>query len=149
MKSFDSLMNLLESKLKSYIDNNQPITNGKFNQEDIDKWRIWHPCPIQSEYWHDDMLNYISFDVTFADSNPIVSMHFTIDELIITCSSSPNSTVNTYSVDGISDSKVNTEKLITYLRVSIKIIENLFPIQKPVGNDEPLCHVLQCDSKLV
>lgn len=149
MNSFDSLINLLSSKLMYYIDNKQPITNGKFNQEYIDKWRIWHPCPIQTEYWHDDMLNYIYFDVTFADSDTIISMYFTIDKLIITCRCLLNSTVNTYSVDGISYSKMNTEKIIIYLRVCLKIIENLFTTQKHVNNDKPLCHVLQCDYKLV
>ena len=83
MMSFNSLIHLFSSELKSYIDNNQTISNGKFKQEDIDKWRIWHPCPIKPEFWHDNMLNYISFDVSFVDSKPILSMHFIVDDLII------------------------------------------------------------------
>ena len=146
--SFYSLINLLSSELKSYIDNNQPIINGKFKQEDIDNWRIWHPCPIQSEYWHDDMLNYISFDVTFANANPILSMHFTVDDLIVTCCSSITITVKSYRTKTNSDTILNTKKLIPYLRVYLKIINKLFPEPKPVRNDKPLCHVLQCDPKL-
>jgi len=146
--SFHSLINLLSSELKSYIDNNQPIINGKFKQEDIDNWRIWHPCPIQPEYWHDYMLNYISFDVTFADSKPILSMHFTVDDLIVTCCDSLPIAIKTSKTETNSETILNTEKLIPYLRVYLKIINKLFPEPKTLNNDKPLCHVLQCDPKL-
>ena len=144
MTSFDSLINLLSSELQSYIDNNQPISNGKFKQEDIDKWRIWHPCPIQPEYWHDYMLNYISFDVTFADSNPIITMHFTIDDLVATCTGSKPVIIK-HKTDTPEDTTVipseTARKLRSYLRLYLKILEHLFD-NCSLSSDKPVCHAL-------
>jgi hypothetical protein len=133
----------------SYINNKQPITNGKFKQKDIDNWRKWNPCPIQPEHWHDDMLNYISFDVTFTDYKPIISMHFTIDDLVVTCCGSIPIMVKTTKTETISNTIVNTEKLIPYLRVYIKIINNLFMELTPVTNCKTLYNVLKCDLNMV
>ena len=146
MMSFNSLIHLFSSGLKSYIDNNQPISNGKFKQEDIDKWRIWHPCPIKPEFWHDNMLNYISFDVSFVDSKPIISMHFTVDDLIITCSNSKSQPFMMKNINTDSNEKppLNLEKISPYMRIYLKIIENLFPTIHG-----PACRVLETDPELL
>lgn len=144
--SFESLIFLLSSKLNTYFETQKSISNGTFNQDDIDKWRIWHPCPIQPEHWHDDMLKYISFDISFVDSVPVLTMYFTFDDLVfkITGTTLETFTYRYYSTNPPETaSKFTseiTEKIKPYLRVYVKIIEKLYP--KPLDPSVPACSVL-------
>ena len=135
MASFKSLMYMFSKIITQYINAKETITNEQFKQADIDKWRIWHPCPIHPELWHDDMLKYISFDVSFTYTTPILTMHFIIDGFTLTCTGSQYNdfthhiTFNGHIVETftLSIAERITPRVINYIEIYSTILNYVFP----------------------